>query len=164
MKRIDAIKEIMADVTEEVVISSTGMISRELYEVKDRDRNFYVMGSMGASLAIGLGLAWARPDLQIIVITGDGDSLMSLGTFALHEWINPSNLIHYILDNGCYASTGGQPTCSECINFDTLSPNTYVYKVESEKGESKRILLTPKQIKDRFQNSIGGTTVYSEKG
>lgn len=154
MKRIDAIREIVTDITDEVIISSTGMISRELYQVKDRDRNFYMMGSMGSALAIGLGLAYARPELKVIVISGDGACLMSLGTMVLHNKLRPENLLHYILDNNCHATTGGQKTCSDAIDFYDIFYNTIVYDVSPEKGDAPRIPLTPKQIKNRVYASI----------
>lgn len=153
MKRIDAVREIMKNVKDEVVISSTGMISRELYAVGDRPRNFYMMGSMGCALGIGLGIA-LNSKHKVIVISGDGAALMSLGTLALHKKMNPNNLMHYILDNGCHSTTGGQPTCSEVVNFSQLAPDTIVTKVSAEKGDAPRIPLSPKQIKERFKDAI----------
>lgn len=152
MKRINAIKKIMRNVKDEIVISSTGMISRELYAVKDRPRNFYMQGSLGCALAIGLGIT-INSKHKVIVISGDGAVLMSLGTLVLHKKLNPRNLKHYILDNGCQSSTGGQPTCSNAIDF-TLFPNTEIIKVSKEKGDAPRISLLPKQIKERFKNAI----------
>ena len=153
MKRIDAIKKIMKNVKDEIVISSTGMISRELYAVKDRLRNFYMMGSMGSTLGIGLGIA-INSKHKVIVISGDASALMSLGTLILHKKLNPKNLKHYILDNRCHGSTGGQPTCSDVVNFSKIAPNTEVIKVSKEKGNVPRIPLSPKQIKRRFKNAI----------
>ena len=72
MKRIDVIRKIMNNIKDELIICSTGMISREVYEIKDRPENFYVMGSMGASLGIGLGLA-LHTNKKVIVLAGDGD-------------------------------------------------------------------------------------------
>lgn len=153
MKRIDAIKKIMKGVGDELVISSTGMISRELYAVKDRPRNFYMEGSMGCALGIGLGIA-INSRQKVIVISGDGAVLMSLGTLVLHRKLNPRNLEHYILDNGCHSSTGGQPTCSHFVNFSEIAPNTEVIRISEEKGDASRIPLSPKQISKRFKNAI----------
>ena len=154
MKRIKAIEKIMENVQDEVVISSTGMISRELHAVRDRPRNFYVQGSMGCALGIGLGIA-INSEYNVIVISGDAAALMSLGTLVLHRKLNPKNLKHYILDNNCHSSTGGQPTCSDAVNFSMLAPNTEVIKVSKEKGDAPRIPLSPKQITKRFMNAIG---------
>jgi len=153
MKRIDAIKRIMNDMKDEVVISSTGMISREVFAVKDRPRNFYMMGSMGCALGIGLGIA-INSKHKVVVISGDASVLMSLGTLALHKKLNPQNLKHYILDNSCHSSTGGQPTCSDIIDFSKIAPNTVVIEISKEKGDAPRIPLLPKQIKERFKNAI----------
>lgn len=153
MKRIDAIREIMKNVGDEIIITSTGMISRELYAVCDRPKNFYMMGSMGCALGIGLGIA-INSKHKVIVISGDAAALMSLGTLALHKKLNPQNLRHYILDNGCHSTTGGQPTCSDVIDFSQLAPNTVVIEVSGEKGDAERIPLLPKQIKTRFKNAI----------
>ena len=153
MKRIDAIRKIMKKVKDEIVISSTGMISRELCAVKDRPENFYMMGSMGNALGIGLGIA-INSKHKVIVISGDGAALMSLGTMVLHKKLNPANLKHYILDNRCHGSTGGQPTCSDAIDFSKIAPNTKVIKVSKEKGDAPRITLTPKQIMRRFKNAV----------
>ena len=152
MERIDAIKKIVEDVKEEVIISSTGMVSRDLYAAKDRLRNFYVLGSMGAALGIGIGIAYNRPDLKVIVISGDASCLMSLGTLVLYKKMNLPNLKHYVLDNNCHSSTGGQPTCSDAIDFAQF--NTIVYKVSKEKGQSPRIPLKPYKITKRFYESI----------
>jgi phosphonopyruvate decarboxylase len=155
MQRYEAIKNIMALIKQdEIVIASNGMISREVYKAKDRPLNFYMLGSMGCALAIGIGIAYARPDLKVIVISGDGAALMSLGTFVLHKSLRLKNLEHYILDNNCHATTGGQPTCSNYIDFTMLAPNTYTFHISDEQGDAPRVPLTPKQITKRFMNAI----------
>jgi len=153
MKRIEAIRKIVKNIKDEIIVSSTGMISRELYAVKDRPRNFYMQGSMGCTLGVGLGIA-INSKHKVIVISGDASALMSLGTLALHKKLNPKNLKHYILDNACHSSTGGQSTCSDVVNFSKIAPNTIVIKVSKEKGDAPRIPLSPKQIKRRFKNAI----------
>ena len=67
----------------DVVFSSCGKISREVYYVKDRSRNFYVMGSMGCCLSTAIGFAICKPKIKVISICGDGEILMSLGTLVL---------------------------------------------------------------------------------
>jgi thiamine pyrophosphate-dependent acetolactate synthase large subunit-like protein len=148
----------MKNVKDEVVVSSTGMISREVYKYKDRDLNFYMMGSMGMALAIGIGIALRRKDLKVIVINGDGSALMSMGTFALHKWCyfnkDMKNLRHYILDNNVHATTGGQKTASDMVVFDDLAPETYTIQVLPGKGDAPRIPLRPCRISERFKNAI----------
>lgn len=154
MKRIDAIQEIMDEVDdEEIVITSTGMISREVYHYKDRPRNFYVMGSMGSALGIGIGIALHKPNINVIVIVGDGEMLMGLSTLALMNKLMLSNLELYILDNHSYASTGEQPTCSDAINFGEIA-NCEVIEVEPGKGNAPRIDLSPREIEERFYDEI----------
>lgn len=155
----DALHLILDGVTDEVVITSTGMISREVYEMKDRDRNFYMQGSMGMALAIGLGIAYARKDLNVIVISGDGAALMSLGTLVLHKQLvaqGMTNLKHFILDNNCHASTGGQPTCSDFTSFKWIGPQKYtmVIEITKEKGDAPRIPMKCKAITERFKHAI----------
>lgn len=155
MKRLSAIKKIISRLNpEDIVVSSNGMISREVFHVCDRPRNFYMMGSMGSALAIGLGIAYARPDLKVIVISGDGAVLMSLGTCALHHKLNLPNLWHYILDNNCYDTTGGQPTCSDAVNFTRLAPKTLHIKVDSGSNNIPRVPMKPKDITRRFKYEI----------
>ncbi|MFW6130202.1 MAG: thiamine pyrophosphate-dependent enzyme [Atribacterota bacterium] len=155
MKRINAIKKIMNDITDELVICSTGMISREVYEIKDRPENFYVMGSMGASLGIGLGLA-LHVKRKVVVIAGDGDILMSMGTLALMNKLKLPNLELIVLDNNCYSSTGCQKTCSDAVDFTKIA-NCKVYKVEAEKGPAGRVKIPHKKIAERFYDAINNS-------
>lgn len=147
-----AIEKIMSEVTDECVITSCGYISREVYRAKDRDKNFYLLGSMGSALAFGLGLAYSRRDVRVIVISGDGAILMNLGSLILKSYLNLPNLTHYILNNGCYASTGGQPTCFNESGW-IYAFTEKVIKVGKE-SNAPRIPLTCKEIKERFCESI----------
>ena len=149
---MENLEEIIKSLTDEVVITSTGYINRKVYALKDRDRNFYMLGSLGMALAIGLGIALNRPDLTVVVISGDGACLMNLGSLVLHNRLGLPNLKHYIIDNGCYESTGGQPTCGAYVDFESLAPNTKV--ILEQVGQYPRIPLTPKQISERFRNAI----------
>jgi len=152
MKRIEAIKEIMHSLEDELVITSTGMISREIYAVRDRPENFYVMGSMGASLGIGIGLA-LNTKKKVLVIAGDGGVLISLGTLVLMNRLRLPNLKLVILDNNCYQSTGGQKTCSDAVNFDRIC-NCEVVKVEVTSDSVPRINIPPQEITRRFRNAV----------
>ena len=78
--RYEAIEDIMSYVDEELVICNIGFPSRELYEINDRSRNFYMIGSMGLASSIGLGLALSKPHEKVIVIDGDGSLLMNMGS------------------------------------------------------------------------------------
>jgi phosphonopyruvate decarboxylase len=98
-------------------IATTGYTCRQLSAVRDRDRFFYMQGSMGFALAIGLGLALTRPREPITVLDGDGALLMRLGSLATVGAQRPRNLVHLVLDNRAYASTGGQPTVAGSVDF-----------------------------------------------
>ncbi|HSC77629.1 MAG TPA: thiamine pyrophosphate-dependent enzyme [Candidatus Acidoferrales bacterium] len=152
MRRLEAIRQLAARWTDELVIATTGMTSRELYVVRDRPENFYMCGSMGCALGIGLGVALARPDRRVVVLDGDGAALMSLGSLALARHLRLPNLEHIILDNGTYASTGDQPTCSAAVNFEAVGFNVRVLRVEpgNEPG-TPRIPYEPTEMRARFE-------------
>ncbi len=154
MTRIAAVKQIMNSVKDaDIVIASTGYISREVFKY-DRPLNFYMMGSMGNALAIGMGLAMHIRN-EVIVINGDGSALMSLGTLVTFKELRLPNLSHFILDNNCHESTGSQPTCSGNVIFNNIAGfGTYVYHIDKELSVPPRITLTPKQITERFRNAI----------
>jgi phosphonopyruvate decarboxylase len=154
MRRIDAIRRIMERVTDALVIATTGMISRELYVVQDRPENFYMCGSMGCALPIGIGVA-LHTQRQVIVLDGDGAALMGLGALPVAKALHLDNLCHYILDNGTYASTGDQPTCSAVIDFTACGHNVEVIHVDpgNEPG-IPRIPYAPEAMLARFMAAI----------
>ena len=114
MKRIEAIALAAeaADAQKAMLVCNIGFPSRELYAVRARKENFYMLGSMGLASSIGLGLALAQPGKKIMVLEGDGSVLMNLGTLATIAAHAPKNYLLVILDNCCYGSTGSQPTCT----------------------------------------------------
>jgi thiamine pyrophosphate-dependent acetolactate synthase large subunit-like protein len=78
--------------------------------VHDHPNTFYLWGAMGAAAMVGLGLALAQPQRRVIVITGDGEMLMGLGSLATIGAQKPANLSIVVMDNELYAETGMQPT------------------------------------------------------
>jgi phosphonopyruvate decarboxylase len=103
------------------VIGTTGKLSRELYELDDREgdkRNrFYMVGSMGCAAGFGLGIANAQPKRRVVVLDGDGALLMKFGSLATIGYCGPTNYHHVTFDNGAHESTGGQPTPSPAVDF-----------------------------------------------
>lgn len=150
-----AVKNIMDKIGNEFVITSTGTISREVFNYKDRTKNFYVMGSMGVALGIGLGLA-LNTKKRLIVIVGDGDILMSLGTLVLMNKLKLNNLKLYVIDNNSYAATGCQPTCSDSVDFSKIA-DCEVIKVKPVRTDAPRISLSPPEISKRFYNAINNS-------
>ncbi len=116
--RAEAIQEILARHGREAVyIASTGFVSRAAFgQAGGEYRVFYMQGSMGLAPALGLGMA-LKSLRDIVVINGDGSLLMSLGTTHTIREQGAANLYHYVLDNGCHESVGGQP-CAHLISLD----------------------------------------------
>lgn len=109
----------------DVLFSTTGKISRELYEVSERlershSANFYNIGSMGHLSAIALEFSLQKKTRKTIVLDGDGSVIMHLGNLATNGFYAPSNFIHIVLDNGAHESTGGQPTISPEIDWSKV--------------------------------------------
>ncbi len=100
-----------------VLLATTGLTGRELYEIDDAENNLYLVGSMGCVSSLGLGLALARPQKEIIAIDGDGSLIMRMGSLATNAAYHPSNMLHILLDNNIHDSTGGQDTAAKNINF-----------------------------------------------
>jgi sulfopyruvate decarboxylase subunit beta len=143
MKRIDAIREVAAkaEKSDALLIANIGIPCKELYSVCDMPNNFYMLGSMGLSSSIGLGLALSRPKRKVISIDGDGSVLMNLGTLATIATQAPNNYLLVIVDNGAYGSTGNQPTAT--LNHADLAEiargagNKEVFEVDSPQGLRK---------------------------
>ncbi|MHA1608365.1 MAG: sulfopyruvate decarboxylase subunit beta [Candidatus Freyarchaeota archaeon] len=183
MRRIDAIRAVVEELNGELVVCNIGFPSRELYSVKDRDANFYMLGSMGLASSIGLGLALST-ERQVVVFDGDGSLLMNLGSLVTIANQAPRNLTIIALDNGSYASTGGQPSYTagktnlaeiarsagfenvfEAETVDELREafrkakgelSFILAKVERGNADVPVIPLSPYKIKRRFMEFIRG--------
>ena len=142
MKRWEAVQRIVDRAGDALIIHANGMISRESFTYKDREENFYMIGSMGLACSIGLGAAMSRPARRVIVLEGDGNVLMGLGTLAMVGDIQPKNLIQIVLDNEGYGSTGGQRSISDHIaleRFAAAAGYAQVERVSSEQGLEKAL-------------------------
>jgi phosphonopyruvate decarboxylase len=117
--RQDALREVVARTTpgSTAILASTGYCGRELYAIADRPNQIYMVGSMGCVVSWALGLALARPDLNVLALDGDGAALMRMSAMATAGAYGPPNLKHLLLDNGAHDSTGGQATVSPNISF-----------------------------------------------
>jgi len=93
-----------------LVVTGLGSTTYDAASLGDDERNFYLWGAMGGAAMVGLGLAIARPDRPVLVVTGDGDTLMGLGALATVAVAAPPNLAIAVFDNGHYAETGMQPS------------------------------------------------------
>src|SRR3954451_16775570 len=109
IERRRAISSLLANRAKDlVVVPGLGSTTYDVASLGDDDRNFYLWGAMGGAAMIGLGLALARPDLRVAVITGDGEMLMGLGSLATIGVQKPANLAVVVFDNGRYGETGMQ--------------------------------------------------------
>ena len=185
--RYKAIGKILEHVeVSDLVLSTTGMISREVFVANDRPENFYMIGSMGLLSSFGLGLALLNTDKRVFVLEGDGSALMSLGTLPLIATENPGNLFHIILDNGAYESTGAQPSISSEVDLATVGRSCgyrHAARVDDIEGLQNalldcamghgprmvvvkagiapvpgipRVSHSPTDIRDRFRRSVQG--------
>jgi len=104
-----------------VLMATTGKTGRELYEVEDSNNNLYMVGSMGCVGSLGLGLAYTRKEIDVIVIDGDGSLLMRMGSLSTNGYYQPENMLHILLDNQVHDSTGGQNTVSHNVDFVNIA-------------------------------------------
>ncbi|WP_298837400.1 sulfopyruvate decarboxylase subunit beta [uncultured Roseobacter sp.] len=109
MIRSDILREIAPILRDQLVVCNIGLPSQELHMIDDNAKNFYMLGTMGLSSSIGLGLAMAQ-DKTVISIDGDGSVLTNFGTLPTIANNVTDNYILLIIDNGSYGSTGDQPT------------------------------------------------------
>jgi len=110
MNRFEVIQTVIEPIDDEIVVCNLGHPSQELFSIRDRPQNFYMLGSMGLASSIGLGLALSTTDKKVIVLDGDGSVLMNLGSLSTIGVNQPKNYILIIIDNEAYGSTGFQPT------------------------------------------------------
>ena len=182
MIRKEAVEIIAKNIDGNPIVSANGFISRDLFELSDKESNFYMIGSMGLASSIGLGIALKNLNKRIFVFDGDGNILMNLGSLVTIGSLKPKNLIHVVFDNNSHESTGNQPTNSSKINLEKLAKETHykifvikskitlfsilkkiknlngpiflLIKISTSKERSKRISWKPKTIRDRVIKSL----------
>ena len=127
MSREEAIQTVAQAVEPEaVVVSTTGMISRELFEFRaasgqGHGKDFLTVGSMGHASHIALGIALQQPSRRIYCFDGDGAAIMHMGGLAIVGSQKPANFIHIVFNNGAHDSVGGQPTAGHLIDFPAIA-------------------------------------------
>lgn len=120
--RAEVLKQLLAWVDEkEILIATTGKTGREMFTLADRPNNLYCVGSMGYASALAQGVALHAPHRAVAIIDGDGAALMHPGNMATIGHLHSRNLIHLILNNGAYDSTGGQKTLADGVDFARLA-------------------------------------------
>lgn len=172
MKREEAIEKIMLSASDKTaLVSTTGMASRELYELREKhgmghDKDFLTVGSMGHASQIALSIAMQKPDRPIFCIDGDGATIMQMGGMATVGTRKPKNLVHFVMNNGAHDSVGGQPTVGLEINLTQIAKAcgyTNVYSVKTAE-ELDEVLSKIKKSFDDKTNELTFVEVKVLKG
>ena len=127
MSREEAIQTVAAALSEkDSIVSTTGMISRELFEYRaamnqGHERDFLTVGSMGHASQIALGIALAQPERRVWCFDGDGAAIMHMGSMAIVANKAPKNYVHVVFNNGAHDSVGGQPTVGLKIDLPAVA-------------------------------------------
>ena len=108
LDRRSVVASLLRDRKDALVVGGLGATTYDMAAAGDHDRNLPLWGAMGGAVMIGLGMALAQPDLPVVVITGDGEMLMGIGSLATVGLQKPANLTIAVLDNEVYGETGGQ--------------------------------------------------------
>lgn len=122
MVREDIIRHITCITGEDVIVSTTGKASRELFEIREANgqphgSDFLTVGSMGHSSSIALGIALKKPEKKVWIIDGDGAALMHLGGMAVLGANAPKNVVHIVINNSAHETVGGMPTVAEKLDL-----------------------------------------------
>ena len=127
MSREQAIQIVVDKLREDdIVVSTTGMISRELFEYREAKQqghghDFLTVGSMGHASQIALGIALQKPNRRVFCFDGDGAMLMHMGSMAIVGEYSPKNMVHIVFNNGAHDSVGGQPTVGQQIDVEVIA-------------------------------------------
>jgi len=160
LKREDAIEGVLnALPADAVVVSTTGMISREVYEIRERSasgvdngcchcHDFLTVGSMGHASMIALGIALAQPNRKVYCLDGDGASIMQMGNMAIVGQSHCENLTHIVFNNSAHDSVGGQPTVGGTIDFEEIARSIGYEVLQSPENQYSTSSLTSSQVED----------------
>ena len=148
MTREEAVQAVAAALGErDVIVSTTGMASRELFEYREgagqgHARDFLCVGSMGHASQIALGISLEQPGRRIWCLDGDGACIMHLGSLATVSGSAGPNFVHVLLNNRAHDSVGGQPTAASHIDFPAVARAVgYPVVLQAESVESLRSVL-----------------------
>jgi|SRR6185312_4354561 len=139
MLRVDAMRAIYPELSRCIVVTNMGFAPAELFSLGHQPGFFYVWHSMGLASSVGLGIALSRPELQVVVIDGDGSLLMNLGSLTTLARYQPRNLIHLVFDNEVLLSVGRSFTTATATGTDLAGmaaaagvPRTATCRTEDE--------------------------------
>ena len=163
MSREEAIQTVAAALGEkDCIVSTTGMISRELFEYRaamnqGHERDFLTVGSMGHASQIALGIALAQPARRVWCFDGDGAAIMHMGSMAIVANKTPKNYVHVVFNNGAHDSVGGQPTVGLKIDLPAVA-KAVGYKAEYSVDNKEALNAILKNV-----NSFEGPTLIEVK-
>lgn len=179
------VAKLLIEIPDALIVTGLGSPSYDVFAAGDRDENFYLWGAMGAAVPLGLGLALAQPNKKVVVITGDGEQLMGIGSLMTVGVHDLKNLSIVVLDNGHFGETGMQRSHAslgaDLVGIAKASgiPDSHLITDENQYSEvAKRVnsmngvqfnqvLITPDEppralpsrdggfIKNRFRASLG---------
>ena len=188
LDRRSVVKEILIGYKDLLVISGLGSSSYDVHASGDSDTYFYLWGAMGGAAMMGLGLSLAQPNRDVVVITGDGEQLMGLGSLATIGVLKPKNLSIVVLDNGHFGETGMQVShtglgvnlaeIAKASGFEKISeiktndavggisrqikkrngPFFSLVKITSESPDRSLPILDGIELKNRFRKRLGYPT------
>ena len=140
LSREESLRTILDLIGNDVVISTTGKTSREVFEIRaesnrsNNQHDFLTVGSMGYASSIALGVALTNPKKRIICLDGDGSMLMHMGSLSMIGTQKPTNFVHILINNSAHESVGGQRTVADQLDFSLISRScgyTYYAKADS---------------------------------
>ena len=152
LKRETAIQLIASSLANDnVVVSTTGMISRELFEYRasvsmGHERDFLTVGSMGHASQIALGIALEKKNRRIYCFDGDGATLMHMGSLAITGSLHPANYVHIVFNNGAHDSVGGQPTVAFDVDLCKIA-QACGYEIALSVSDSESLRETLERMK-----------------
>lgn len=157
MKRETIIEDIVNVAEKDIIVSTTGKASRELFEIREKNGqkhkyDFLTVGSMGHSSSIAMEIALQKPEKKVWCIDGDGAAIMHMGAMAVIGKNKPNNLVHIVINNEAHETVGGMPTVANSIDFVAIAKACGYYKticVENRK-ELIRALLKAKDCNELF--------------
>lgn len=173
MSREEAIQTVAAALGEkDCIVSTTGMISRELFEYRTamnegHERDFLTVGSMGHASQIALGIALAKPDRQVWCFDGDGATIMHMGSMAIVASKAPKNYVHVVFNNGAHDSVGGQPTVglkidlpavAKAVGYQTVISVSTKEELEKELSHLESFAFVEVKVKKGNRKDLGRPT------
>jgi len=134
LTREEALKTVIDCIGNSIVVSTTGKLSRELFEYREtlkqtHEKDFLTVGSMGHASQIALGISLSKPDKDVYCLDGDGAAIMHMGSLAIIGSNAKNNFKHIIFNNGSHESVGGQPTAAFEINLSKIAESCGYKKV-----------------------------------